>query len=95
MPSFHSVAANLPPNFRKQLAIEAIAKNDPISSVAARENVSRKFLYLQKQKAETALDEAFSPAKEASGVLFYLPVTEAWQNQLVLGSGEQWNSEPT
>jgi hypothetical protein len=39
-----------------------MAKNDPISSVAARENISRKFLYLQKQKAETALDEASPPS---------------------------------
>ena len=84
MPSFHSVAANLPQNGRKQLVIEALAGNDPISRIAVRENVSRKFLYRQKQKAETALDQAFSPDNEASDVLFYLPVTKAWLIQLVL-----------
>jgi hypothetical protein len=85
MPSFHSVAANLPQNCRKHLAIEALAGNDPISRIAIRENVSRKFLYQQKQKAETALDQAFSPDNEASDVLFYIPVTKAWLIQLVLG----------
>jgi len=40
------------------------------------ENVSRKYLYCQKQKAETALDKAFSPVNEASDVLFNLPVTK-------------------
>ena len=85
MPSFHSVAANLPQNCRKQLAIEALAGNDPISRIAVRENVSRKFLYRQKQNAETALDQAFSSDNEASDVLFYLPVTKAWLIQLVLG----------
>jgi len=85
MPSLHSVAANLPQNCRKHLAIEALAGNDPISRIAVRENVSRKFLYRQKKKAETALDQAFSSDNEASDVLFYLPVTKAWLIQLVLG----------
>jgi hypothetical protein len=85
MQSLHSVAANLPQNCRKQLAIEALAGNDPISRIAVRENVSRKFLYRQKQKAVTALDQAFSPGNNASDVLFYLPVTKEWLIQLVLG----------
>src|SRR5665811_1930002 len=85
MPAIYSVAANLPHNCRKLLAIEALAGNDPISRIAVRENVSRKFLYRQKQKAETALDQAFPPDNEASDVLFYLPVTKAWLIQLVLG----------
>jgi len=85
MPSFHSVAVNLPQNCRKHLAIEALAGNAPISRIAVREKVSRKFLYRQKQKAEIALDLAFSPDNEASDVLFYLPVTKAWLIQLVLG----------
>jgi hypothetical protein len=85
MPSFHSVAANLPQNCRTHLAIEALAGNAPISRIAVRENVSRKFLYRQKKKAAIALDLAFSPDNEASDVLFYLPVTKAWLIQLVLG----------
>ena len=84
MPALYSVAANLPHNCRKLLAIEALAGNDPISRIAVREGVSRKFLYQQKQKAEAALDQAFSPDNEASDVLFYLPVTKAWLIQLVI-----------
>ena len=84
MSSLNSVAAKLPSDARKHLAIQSLAKHEPITRVADRENVSRKFLYQQKYKAEAALDMAFSPAKEASDVLFYLPVTEAWLNQLIL-----------
>jgi len=84
MPALYSVAANLPHNCRKLLAIEALAGNDPISRIAVREDVSRKFLYQQKQKAEAALDQAFSPDNEASDVLFYLPVTKVWLIQLVI-----------
>src|SRR5665811_17966 len=84
MPALYSVAANLPHNCRKLLAIEALAGNDPISRIAVREDVSRKFIYQQKQKAEAALDQAFSPDNKASDVLFYLPVTKAWLIQLVI-----------
>jgi len=84
MTSSLSVAASLCHNSRKHLAIQTLARNEPISHVAAREQVSRKFLYHQKQKAEAALDQAFYPASETSDVLFHLPVTEAWLNQLVL-----------
>src|SRR5450631_866709 len=84
MPALYSVAANLPHNCRKLLAIEALAGNDPISRIAVREDVSRKFLYQQKQKAEAALDQAFSPDNKVSDVLFYLPVTKAWLIQLVI-----------
>ena len=60
MPALYSIAANLPHHCRKLLAIEALTENDPISRIAVREDVSRKFLYQQKQKAEAALDQAFS-----------------------------------
>jgi hypothetical protein len=58
--ALYSVAANYPHNCLKLIAIEALAGNDPISRIVVREEVSRKFLYLQKQKAEAALDQAFS-----------------------------------
>ena len=50
MPVLYSVAANLPHNCRKLLAIEALAGNDLISRIAVREDVCRKFLYQQKKK---------------------------------------------
>jgi len=79
-----SVAASLPYEIRKHFAIHALAGSEPVSRVAEREHVSRKFIYHQKHKAEAALDQAFSPPGEASDVIFHLPVTGAWLNQLVL-----------
>ena len=58
--ALYSVAANHPHNCLKLIVNEALAGNDPISRIAVREEVSRKFLYQQKQKAEAALDQAFS-----------------------------------
>ena len=84
MPSLHSVAAKLPLDARKQIAIQSLARRAPISRLAVQEKVSRKFIYQQKHKADAALNQAFSPAEDASDVLFYLPVTAAWLNQLVL-----------
>ena len=72
-----SVAANLPFETRKHFAIHALAGSEPVSRVAEREGVSRKFIYRQKHKAEAALDQAFPPAGEASDVLFHIAVTEA------------------
>lgn len=84
MPPSLSVAANLSPNYRKHLAIQALARTEPLSRVAAKERVSRTFLYHQRRKADTALDQAFAPVQADPAVLFYLPVTTAWLNQLVL-----------
>ena len=82
MNSSSSVAANLSNDARKGLAILSLSKAERIAHLADREGVSRQFLYRQKQKAAQALDEAF--AAKDDGVLFYLPVTEAWLNQLTL-----------
>lgn len=79
-----SVAANLPPTSRKTLAIEVLSKAAPVSHLAAREQVSRKFLYQQKHKADEALDEAFTSPSKDQDVLFYLPVTKTWLFQLIL-----------
>ena len=85
MPASLSVAANLPPERRKDLAIHSLAGSEPLAKMAAREGISRKFLYRQKRKAEAALDQAFVPFEDDPAVLFYLPVTAAWLTQLVLG----------
>jgi hypothetical protein len=77
-----SVAATLSNDARKDLAILSLSKAEPIAHLAEREGVSRQFLYRQKQKAVEALDEAF--ADKNDDVIFYLPVTEAWLNQLTL-----------
>src|SRR5262249_38705473 len=58
----------------------------PIAQLAHDHDVSRKFVYQQAAKAENALDNAFTtPDPDADQVLFHLPVTKAWLQQLTLG----------
>lgn len=70
---------------RQQLALQALAGHEPITELARRHQVSRKFVYHQAAQGAQALEQAFaSPAKDTE-VLFYLPVTKAWRRQVVLG----------
>ncbi|MBV8884495.1 MAG: hypothetical protein JO235_10940 [Chroococcidiopsidaceae cyanobacterium CP_BM_RX_35] len=80
-----SVAASQPPATRKSLAIEVLSKAEPISHLAAQHQVSRKFLYQQRQKAREALDAAFSSITDEPDVLFHLPISKTWLWQLILG----------
>ncbi len=77
-------AARLPGSERKDVAIQALAGSETVSSLAARHGVSRKFVYQQTHKAREALDDAFSPATPDSAVLFELAVTKAWLRQLIV-----------
>jgi len=52
-------AARLPGSDRKDLAIQALARSETVSDLAARHGVSRKFVYQQTHKAVAALDDAF------------------------------------
>ena len=79
-----SVATSLRTTQRKSLAINLLARTEPISRLAARYQVSRKFVYQQGHKANLALDEAFDPDPDDREVLFYLPVTKSWLFQLIL-----------
>ena len=79
-----SIAATLPPEHRKKLAIKVLAKNESITHLAAKEKVSRQFLYRQKNHATSAIDSAFSSLEKNDRVLFYLPVTKSWLKQLIL-----------
>ncbi len=79
-----SVAANLCPEIRQDIAIQALSKSEPVSHLAADFQVSRKFVYQQAHKAQQALDESFSSAADESEVLFHLPVTKTWLFQLIL-----------
>jgi hypothetical protein len=86
-PSSHTPAARLlPPTQRQHLALHALAGTRPIAQLAHDHDVSRKFVYQQAAKAEHALDNAFTmPEPDADRVLFQLPVTKAWLQQLTLG----------
>jgi hypothetical protein len=79
-------ARRLPRPQRQHLALQALAGTRPIAQLAHDHHVSRKFVYQQAAKAEDALDNAFTtPDPDADQVLFHLPVTKAWLQQLTLG----------
>jgi len=78
-------AARLPESERKDLAIQALARSETVSDLAARHGVSRKFVYQQTRKAAAALDDAFSPATPDDEVLFELAVTQTWLRQMIVG----------
>lgn len=77
-------AAKLLASQRIDLAIQAMKSSVNISHLASENNVSRKFVYQQKNRALEAIDDAFAPAAADDAVLFYLPVTKAWLCQVVL-----------
>ena len=78
-------AARLPGGDRKNLAIQALARSETVSDLAARHGVSRKFVYQQTHKADAALADAFSPATPDNEVMFELAVTKAWLRQVIVG----------
>jgi len=78
-------AARLPESDRKDLALQALARSEPVSDLAARHGVSRKFVYQQTHKAVAALDDAFMSARPDDEVLFELAVTKAWLRQVIVG----------
>ena len=81
-----SVAASLSPTTRQHLALKVLSNSKPLSHIAEQHEVSRKFLYQQKEKATEALERAFTlPTSQEPEVLFHLPVTHAWLHQLIIG----------
>lgn len=81
-----SPAGQMPPTDRKKLALQGIARTEPLTELARENEVSRKFIYSQIDKAEEALDNAFSDQGEKTkeNVLFFLPVTKRWIRSFVL-----------
>jgi len=77
-------AARLPGSDRKDLAIQALARSETVSDLAARHGVSRKFVYQQTHKARAVLDDAFSSAMPDDEVRFELAVTKAWLHQVIV-----------
>lgn len=66
------------------MSLQALSGNVPISNIADEYGVSRKFVYRQQSKGQSALDDAFSPQSDDDDVLFYIPVTRGWLRQTVL-----------
>jgi hypothetical protein len=78
-------ARQLPAPVRQRLALDALA-GQPITALADELQVSRKFVYQQLHHAHDALDLAFAPTPpDPPQLLFWLPVTQPWLRQLVLG----------
>ena len=71
---------------RQEIGINAIGGYIPISHVANRYGVSRKFVYQQKEKALAGIVKAFHKpiSEDKEKVLFYIPVTKQWLCQVVL-----------
>ena len=70
-------------NENKNLAIQAISNEATISDVAYQNQVSRKFIYAQKNKAMSAINDVFHDDTSIDEVLFQLPVTKGWIEQFV------------
>jgi hypothetical protein len=82
--SSSSIASRLQPRHRQELAVKILSKHQPINHIAEKEKVSRKFLHRQKNIAHQALNKAFDKPEKDDQVLYYLPVTQQWINQLIL-----------
>jgi hypothetical protein len=61
-----------------------LAGTETVTDLAARHGVSRKFVYQQRHKASTALDDAFASDTPDGAVLFELTVTKAWLRQIII-----------
>lgn len=68
---------------RKAIALQVITNNQKITEIAKTNQVSRNFVYAQKNKAVQGIDNAFLAAND-NDVLFYLPVTKKWIISFVL-----------
>jgi hypothetical protein len=78
-------AKALPSSQRLRIGLQALAGSESITNLADEFDVSRKFVYQQRTRADEALADAFAPERADDEVLFYLPVTKRWLSQLVLG----------
>jgi hypothetical protein len=70
---------------RMSLGVQALAGHQTITGLAGEAGVSRKFVYQQRDRAQAALDHAFTPTVTDDQVLFQLPVTKNWLKQVALG----------
>lgn len=84
MNSTSSVASGLQPLQRQAMAVKVLAKQEPITEIAKKEQVSRKFVYQQQALAQLALNQAFEKKEPEQEVLYYLPITQKWIFQFIL-----------
>lgn len=77
-------AKTLAPSERLFLGVQALAGHQSITGLANDADVSRKFVYQQRDRAQAALDDAFAPTVADDQVLFHLPITKNWLKQAAL-----------
>jgi hypothetical protein len=82
--SFKASAKQIDPETRQRIGVSALAGKEKIANLSRQHGTSRKFVYAQKEKVSAALDDAFADKVKDSEVLFYIPVTKAWLQQVVL-----------
>jgi hypothetical protein len=78
-------AKTLGPGERMAISVQALAGHQTITGLAGGAGVSRKFVYQLRDRAQTALADAFAPTIADDQVLFHLPVTKDWLRQTALG----------
>jgi hypothetical protein len=73
----------MPPSERMRLGLHALA-GQSITEIAENNDVSRKFVRQQRDRADQGLQKEFHPEAAEQDVLFHLPVTKQWLRQLVV-----------
>lgn len=68
----------------QKISLQGLARTEPLSQLAKRNQVSRRFVYRQMAKGRDALDQAFNSRESEQQVLFWIPVTKSWLRQVVL-----------
>ena len=67
------------------VALNVLSKKTPVTDIAKQYDVSRQFIYRQKDKVISAVDDAFDETSDDNEkILFHLPVTKAWLDQLTI-----------
>lgn len=77
-------AKTLAPSQRLSLGVQALAGHQSITDLADQADVSRKFVYQQRDRAHAALNDAFASTQPDDQVLFHLPITKNWLKQAAL-----------
>ena len=78
------IAKSLSNEKRKELALKSLSSKEKITEIAKEEQVSRKFIYQQKEKAISAIEEIFSDKRDVEEVLFTIEVTKTWIKRMVI-----------
>jgi hypothetical protein len=78
-------AKTLGPGECMNLGVQAIAGHRTVTGLAAEADVSRTFVYRQRDRAQAALDDAFASTDADDKVLFHMPITKNWLRQVALG----------